>query len=143
MALLIILNLSKWSNKLILLNLSPIFTEFENADTLLVSEVFLLLDHRREQTEHKEEIDEVNEVFVKTLNYTRRMARFKNRETIRAVRTLLNGKQLHRFEVAQIANLCPEAAEEAKALIPSLENKMEDDELDELLKDIQSKKTFQ
>lgn len=53
MALLIILNLSKWSNKLILLNLSPIFTEFENADTLLVSEVFLLLDHRREQTEHK------------------------------------------------------------------------------------------
>jgi DNA-directed RNA polymerase II subunit RPB4 len=59
--------------------------------------------------------------------------------------------------VAQIANLCPETAEEAKALIPrfgldsveilspfcSLENKMEDEELDELLKDLHAKKTFQ
>lgn len=35
----------------------------------------------------QEEIDEMSDVFVKTLNYTRRMARFKNRETIRAVRT--------------------------------------------------------
>uniref|UniRef100_A0A0M3I2D7 RPOL4c domain-containing protein n=1 Tax=Ascaris lumbricoides TaxID=6252 RepID=A0A0M3I2D7_ASCLU len=117
--------------------------EFEQADTLLTSEVYLLLDHRRQQSEQKEEIDEMSEVFVKTLNYTRRMARFKNRETIRAVRTLLATKPLHKFEVAQVANLCPETAEEAKALIPSLENKMEDDELDEVLKDLHSKKTFQ
>lgn len=50
---------------------------------------------------------------------------------------------LHKFEVAQIANLCPEGAEEAKTLVPSLENKMEDVELDELLKDLHAKKTFQ
>ncbi|VDD89020.1 unnamed protein product [Enterobius vermicularis] len=117
--------------------------EFEQADTLLTSEVFLLLEHRRQQSEQKEEIDEMSDVFVKTLNYSRRMARYKSRETIRAVRTLLANKPLHKFEVAQIANLCPESAEEAKALIPSLENKMEDDELDELLKDLHSKKTFQ
>ncbi|VDM09384.1 unnamed protein product [Wuchereria bancrofti] len=117
--------------------------EFEQADTLLTSEVYLLLEHRRQQSEQKEEIDEMSDVFVKTLNYTRRMARFKNRETIRAVRTLLATKPLHKFEVAQIANLCPETSEEAKALIPSLENKMEDDELDEVLKDLHSKKTFQ
>uniref|UniRef100_A0A0N5A9P7 RPOL4c domain-containing protein n=1 Tax=Syphacia muris TaxID=451379 RepID=A0A0N5A9P7_9BILA len=119
------------------------FPEFEQADTLLTSEVFLLLEHRRQQSEQKEEIDEMSDVFVKTLNYSRRMARYKSRETIRAVRTLLANKPLHKFEVAQIANLCPESAEEAKALIPSLENKMEDDELDELLKDLHSKKTFQ
>lgn len=29
---------------------------------------------------------------------------------------------LHKFEVAQIANLCPETAEEAKALIPRFLN---------------------
>ncbi|VDM97482.1 unnamed protein product [Thelazia callipaeda] len=117
--------------------------EFEQADTLLTSEVYLLLEHRRQQSEQKEEIDEMSDVFIKTLNYTRRMARFKNRETIRAVRTLLAAKPLHKFEVAQIANLCPETSEEAKALILSLENKMEDDELDEVLKDLHSKKTFQ
>jgi DNA-directed RNA polymerase II subunit RPB4 len=33
--------------------------------------------------------------------------------------SIFSGKQnLHKFEVAQIANLCPENAEEAKALIP-------------------------
>lgn len=32
--------------------------------------------------------------------------------------SLLATKPLHKFEVAQIANLCPETSEEAKALIP-------------------------
>lgn len=31
---------------------------------------------------------------------------------------LLERKKLHKFEIASIANLCPETAEEAKALIP-------------------------
>ncbi|CAG9538561.1 unnamed protein product [Cercopithifilaria johnstoni] len=117
--------------------------EFKQADTLLTSEVYLLLEQRRQQSEQKEEIDAMNNVFIKTLDYTRRIARFKNRETIRAVRTLLATKPLHKFEVAQIANLCPETSKEAKALIPSLKDKMEDDELDEVLKDLHSKKTFQ
>uniref|UniRef100_A0A914D2I4 RNA polymerase Rpb4/RPC9 core domain-containing protein n=1 Tax=Acrobeloides nanus TaxID=290746 RepID=A0A914D2I4_9BILA len=121
-------------------------SEFEvpGCDALMISEVFLLLDHRRKQSEQKEEIEDMSEVFLKTLNYTRRLSRFKSRETIRAVRGIFAGKlMLHKFEVAQIANLCPETAEEAKALIPSLENKMEDDELEELLKDLHGKKTFQ
>ena len=67
--------------------------------------------------------------------------------------------QLHKFEVAQLANLCPESAEEGKALIPrsfsckqmrvlilfldfSLESKMEDDELDDILKSLSAKKTY-
>ncbi|PAV70139.1 hypothetical protein WR25_25803 [Diploscapter pachys] len=119
--------------------------EFESVgcDSLLTSEVFLLLEHRRQQSEQKDEIEEMSEVFVKTLSYARRMSRFKNRETIRAVRAIFAGKQLHKFEVAQLANLCPETSEEAKSLIPSLENKIEDNELDEILKDLHSKKTFQ
>ncbi|CAD6198269.1 unnamed protein product [Caenorhabditis auriculariae] len=116
--------------------------EVSNCDALLTSEVFLLLEHRRQQSEQKDDIEEMSEVFIKTLSYARRLSRFKNRETIRAVRAIFAEKNFHKFEVAQIANLCPESAEEAKALIPSLENKIEDAELDEILKEVQAKRTM-
>ncbi|KAG7242919.1 hypothetical protein INR49_017730, partial [Caranx melampygus] len=93
--------------------------EFESAETLLNSEVHMLLEHRKQQNESAEDEQELSEVFMKTLNYTARFSRFKNRETITAVRSLLLQKKLHKFELASLANLCPEAAEEAKALIPA------------------------
>ncbi|XP_074654823.1 DNA-directed RNA polymerase II subunit RPB4-like [Tubulanus polymorphus] len=119
-------------------------SEFENAESLLVSEVKMLLEHRKTQNESAEEEQELSEVFMKTLNYTQRISRFKNRETIAAVRnTLMQKKMLHKFELAALANLCPETAEEAKALIPSLEGRFEDDELQSVLDDIQNKRSFQ
>lgn len=91
--------------------------------------------------------------------------------------SLLLQKKLHKFELASLANLCPEAAEEAKALIPrsvlspedpllclpancrvqetqpvpvcvfvcvfSLEGRFEDEELQQILDDIQTKRSFQ
>lgn len=45
-------------------------------------------------------------------------------------------KKLHKFELAALGNLCPEASEEAKALIPSLEGRFEDEELRQILEDI-------
>ncbi|KAM4658931.1 DNA-directed RNA polymerase II subunit RPB4 isoform 1-T1 [Amazona ochrocephala] len=92
--------------------------EFETAETLLNSEVHMLLEHRKQQNESAEDEQELSEVFMKTLNYTARFSRFKNRETIASVRSLLLQKKLHKFELACLANLCPETAEEAKALIP-------------------------
>lgn len=62
------------------------FAEFENAETLLNSEVHMLLEHRKQQNESAEDEQELSEVFMKTLNYTARFSRFKNRETITAVR---------------------------------------------------------
>ena len=62
------------------------FTEFEHAETLLNSEVRMLLEHRKQQNEAQEEEQELSEVFMKTLNYTERFSRFKNRETIADVR---------------------------------------------------------
>ncbi|XP_029302461.1 DNA-directed RNA polymerase II subunit RPB4 [Cottoperca gobio] len=117
--------------------------EFENSETLLNSEVHMLLEHRKQQNESAEDEQELSEVFMKTLNYTARFSRFKNRETITAVRSLLLQKKLHKFELASLANLCPEAAEEAKALIPSLEGRFEDEELQQILDDIQTKRSFQ
>nr|CDJ89928.1 RNA polymerase II domain containing protein [Haemonchus contortus] len=63
--------------------------ESQNCDALLTSEVFLLLEHRRQQNEAKDEIEDMSEVFIKTLNYARRLSRFKNRETIKALTCVL------------------------------------------------------
>mgnify|MGYP001464979184 CR=1 FL=1 len=41
-----------------------------------------------------------------------RFSKFRNRETIASIRTLLMQKKLHKFELAALANLCPESAEE-------------------------------
>ncbi|XP_014779904.1 DNA-directed RNA polymerase II subunit RPB4 [Octopus bimaculoides] len=117
--------------------------EFESAETLLISEVHMLLEHRKQQNESAEEEQELSEVFMKTHQYTQRFSKFKNRETISAVRSLLLQKNLHKFELAALANLCPDSAEEAKSLIPSLEGRFEEEELQQTLDDIQTKRSFQ
>ncbi|XP_067950910.1 DNA-directed RNA polymerase II subunit RPB4-like [Watersipora subatra] len=116
--------------------------EFENAETLLVSEVNMLLEHRQKQNEEAEEEQELSKVFMKTLNYAQRFSKYKNRETISAIRVLLQ-KRFHKFELAAIANLAPETAEEAKTLIPSLEERFLDEDLQPILDDIKSKRSFQ
>ena len=68
-------------NKLLFL-----FLEFENAETLLISEVHMLLEHRKTQNESAEDEQELSDIFMKTLNYTQRFSKFKNRETIAAIR---------------------------------------------------------
>ncbi|KAK1334929.1 hypothetical protein QTO34_004501 [Cnephaeus nilssonii] len=86
--------------------------EFETAETLLKSEVHMLLEHRKQQNERAEDKQELSE------------------------------KKFHKFELACSANLCPETAEESKALIPSLEGRFEDEELQQVLDDIQTKRSF-
>lgn len=71
-----------------------VVTEFENAETLLNSEVHMLLEHRKQQNESAEDEQELSEVFMKTLNYTARFSRFKNRETITAVRRYRSASHL-------------------------------------------------
>ncbi|KAK5646921.1 hypothetical protein RI129_005385 [Pyrocoelia pectoralis] len=117
--------------------------KFENAETLLISEVHMLLEHRKAQNESAEDEQEFSDVFMKTLTYTDRFRKFKNKETISAVRNLLMQKKLHKFELAALANLCPETTEEAKSLIPSLEGRFEDEDLQTVLDDIQTKRSLQ
>ena len=71
---------------------------------------------------------------------------------------MLMQKRLHKFELAALANLCPETADEAKgivclhypqyltvglALIPSLDGRFPDDELQQILDDMATKRSFQ
>ena len=62
---------------------------------------------------------------------------------IQAVRETLQKQKLHKFEIACLANLSPSTAEEAKALLPSLEGRFDDLELNELLDDIQTHMNYQ
>ncbi|XP_074097296.1 transcriptional adapter 2A isoform X2 [Cotesia typhae] len=117
--------------------------EFENAETLLISEVHLLLEHRKAQNELAEDEQEFSEVFTKSFNYTERFRKFKSKEMISAVRSMLMQKKLHKFEVASLANLCPEMTEEAKSLIPSIEGRLEEEDLRTILEDIQTKRSLQ
>lgn len=46
----------------------------------------MLLDHRKKQNESADEEQEFSEVFMKTYSYTDIFRKFKNQETIAAVR---------------------------------------------------------
>jgi len=108
--------------------------EFENAETLTISEVLKILENREEQSKKMDSVQKPNEVFLKTLEHCRTFNKLgDNREKIQAVRRMLQSKKLHKFELAQLANLCPDTAEEARVFIPSLENNFQDDELQEIL----------
>jgi DNA-directed RNA polymerase subunit F len=92
----------------------------------------------------------------KTRDYLDHFARFKRKENVEAVERLLSAhKELAKFERAQlgmspclphtwngqdwqrcIGSLCCDTAEEAKTLVPSLQDKISDDDLQELLDEI-------
>lgn len=62
-------------------------SEFDNADALLISEVKLLLEHRKAQSEGADDDQELSEMFQKTLEYCQAFSKYNSRETIAAVRT--------------------------------------------------------
>eukprot|EP00029_Vermamoeba_vermiformis_P006927 TRINITY_DN2851_c0_g1_i1.p1 TRINITY_DN2851_c0_g1~~TRINITY_DN2851_c0_g1_i1.p1 ORF type:complete len:128 (+),score=28.97 TRINITY_DN2851_c0_g1_i1:137-520(+) len=112
--------------------------DFNEAITLFISEVAIPLEFKQKQSED----NEFNDVFDKTLEYTQRFNRYKNKATVDQVRSLLNKHpEFHKFEIAQIANLCPETAEEAMALIPSL-HKHDPDVIQSILEDLSRFRKF-
>ncbi|CAD6570198.1 MAG: hypothetical protein CYPHOPRED_003797 [Cyphobasidiales sp. Tagirdzhanova-0007] len=85
--------------------------EFDTAGCLVVSEVKILLEKRERAAD--------NAVYRKTIDYVTNFARFGTEDACAAVRKALQkDATLKQFEIAQLANLCPNDAEEAKALIP-------------------------
>ena len=51
---------------------------------------------------------------------------------------LLSRKELFPFEVASMANLFPGSADEARSLIPTLHDKLEDVDIEEILNDMKA-----
>jgi DNA-directed RNA polymerase II subunit RPB4 len=117
--------------------------DFDNADALLISEVKMLLEHRKAQHESSEEDTELSNVFLKTLEHCQTFSKYNSRETIAAVRTTLQQHPLHKFELVALANLCPTTPEEAKTLLPSLEGRFDDATLAEILDDVRTHISYQ
>merc|ERR1712000_65632 len=111
--------------------------EFQGVDTLTLSEAALVLNalvaKRRNDRKNVNETEMLNT----TLNYLDHFARFTQKENVEAVERLLSAQtNLEKFERAQLGSLCCEGADEAKTLIPSLQDKIEDSDLQALLEEI-------
>ncbi|KAI9743489.1 MAG: RNA polymerase B [Claussenomyces sp. TS43310] len=111
--------------------------EFQHVDALTHSEAALVIN----ALVAKRKMDRKNvndtEMLVKTIDYLDHFARFKRKENVEAVERLLSAHQeLAKFERAQLGTLCCEDADEAKTLIPSLSDKIKDEDLQELLNEI-------
>ena len=83
-----------------------------------------------------------NKDLKNTMEYLTNFSRFRDQETVAAVIQLLKGTGLHPFEIAQLGTLACDTADEAKTIIPSLNNKISDDELERLLKELSNLETL-
>lgn len=122
------------------LQLGPEFDQSVGAQPLFISEVAHLLklqvDEKKIQQQQFEAA--LNPVLKKSLEYTQRFSQLESTEQAIAVREQLAKVEpaLHPFEIAQLASLMPKEAEEAKAIIPSLAEKYDDDVLNDILKNM-------
>ena len=84
--------------------------------------------------------------FLKAYEYVNTVKMFRDREVVSQVRQDLEKHPgLDPFEVAQLGNLCPEDAQEARALIPSLDmerREIDNAQLTEILEDLNSFKQY-
>jgi len=122
-----------------ILQLGP---DFSGKRCLLNSEVEFLLQNKRDnKTADQINDTELSSVFISTLNYATQFSRYKNRQAITQVRGIKTRRNLEEFEITALGNLCPETAEEAKALIPTLK-KLTDDDLAATLNDLANLRNF-
>ncbi|RYO77092.1 hypothetical protein DL766_004212 [Monosporascus sp. MC13-8B] len=107
--------------------------EFQDVETLTLSEAALVINALVTKRRNERKMNET-EMLTKTVDYLDAFSRFKKKENVEAVERLLSAhKEFHKFERAQLGSLCCETAEEAKTLIPSLQDKISDEDLQDLL----------
>ncbi|KAI3723095.1 hypothetical protein L2E82_34440 [Cichorium intybus] len=122
--------------------------EFLKAKCLMNCEVSLILEHKYEQLQQMSEdpLNQVSQVFEKSLQYVKRFSRYKNPDAVRQVRELLSRYQLAEFELCVLGNLCPETVEEAIAMVPSIKSRgrgHDDEAIEKMLNDMSLIKKFE
>lgn len=116
-----------------LLELGPEFRAEQDAQPIFLAEVAHLL-RLQVNAKTQQGFTEINPVLKKSLEYAEKFGHITRTEDAIAIRGQLGSvRGIHPFEVAQIASLFPKDAEEAKAVIPSLKDRYEDDELNEMI----------
>lgn len=101
--------------------------------TLSLSEARIVLQKVTEIRSKGQQPLEENDNITKTRDYLEIFSVFKDPPEAEASEALVTslGPNLHVFEKGQLKTLIPTCADEAKALIPSLEKKIEDGLIDE------------
>ncbi|KAG8649808.1 hypothetical protein MANES_08G141900v8 [Manihot esculenta] len=122
--------------------------EFLKAKCLMNCEVALILEHKYEQLQQMSDdpMNQVSQVFEKSLQYVKRFSRYKNPDAVRQVREILSRYQLAEFELCVLGNLCPETVEEAIAMVPSIKTKgraHDDEAIEKMLNDLSLIKKFE
>ncbi|KAF2146587.1 uncharacterized protein K452DRAFT_67900 [Aplosporella prunicola CBS 121167] len=117
--------------------------EFQGVTTLTLSEARLIIDaiveHRKK---NKISVNET-ETLTKMRTYLDVFSRFKERDDCDSIDNLLRTRNdLAGFERSQLGTLCCETADEAKTLIPSLQDKISDEDLTALLNEISRLRHF-
>ncbi|KAF2674160.1 RNA polymerase Rpb4 [Microthyrium microscopicum] len=111
---------------------------FTSTPALSISAAKILLNlmaAKRKKAGHKEVHTEITQ---KMLVYVDNFARFRVVQQVHLLETAFEVyPQLEQFEKGQLANLVPHDVEEAKMLIPSLVDKIGDEDLEELLNEIE------
>lgn len=122
--------------------------ELKDSHCLLHSEVQILLETCQTERQREEStsasLPPPTPVFLKCHQYVATFGRWQNREIIRELRQgmLQRATSITEFEMAQMANLCPESVDEARILIPST-SRIDDMELQGMIDDIQSSLQYQ
>lgn len=113
------------------------FTLEGHAQPLFISEVGHLLKVHVQKQEKKP--GDLNFVLRKSLDYAERFGQLAKTEQSIAVRAQLEAvvPKLHEFEIAQLASLMPKEVDEAKAIIPSLAVRYDDDVISDILKNFE------
>ncbi|KAJ5161235.1 hypothetical protein N7492_006627, partial [Penicillium capsulatum] len=115
----------------------------QNTHTLSLSEARLVIHKVLENKQRGGKRYEEPENLSKTLLQLQMFARYKDEENIKAVERLLNSHtELEMFERSQLGTLCCDNSEEAKSLIPSLQNKISDSDLQDLLDELTKLRDF-
>ncbi|KAJ3190964.1 RNA polymerase B [Irineochytrium annulatum] len=120
--------------------------EFQDVQCLLISEVRVLLEVAKERS-RKEGRERTSDILQKTMDYCEKFSRFNDKQTIKEIRQLFPEDQnFHQYEMAQLANLCCDSPEEARAMIPSLNKKfsqVDDGRIQDLLDQMSNLRKFQ
>ena len=108
------------------------------AQPLFLSEAGHLLGVKLQKQQAGAYAPEINPVLKKSVEYAQRFDSIMGTEQAVDVRAQLEQvkPELHPFEIAQLASLVPQDAEEAKAIIPSLSKHFENDVLNDVLKNM-------
>jgi len=115
---------------------------FSDQKAMTISEVAIALEQYTQERMLRDPSYQPNILVAKTLEYTNTIATNKNADTVRKIRSVLAEAGMTEHELAMVANLQLQTAEEAKKLIPTLTDRFTDDDLNKILLEVENYREF-